>query len=63
MDFKTFVNYAVVAFNHLREENKTHSKKMTAKQLAETIWLMYYLYNEQQVNEKAKKILSSLELI
>ena len=63
MDFKTFVNYAVVAFNHLREENKIHSKKMTGKQLSETIWLMYYLYNEQQINEKAEKILSSLELI
>ena len=63
MDFKTFVNYAVVAFNHLRKEKTSDSKKMTAKQLVETIWLMYYLYNEQQVNEKAKKILSSLELI
>ena len=46
----------------LQEENKINNKQLTAKQLGETMWLMYYLYDEEQIHQKATEIINNLEL-
>lgn len=61
-EFKKFLNYAVLGFNKLREENKNDYSKMTAKKLIETIWLMSFVYDSDVAKQKADKILNSLEL-
>lgn len=62
MCFKLFICYAVVAFDFLRKECKITNKKMTAKKLADTIWLMYYTYDKHKITEKANNVLNNLEL-
>lgn len=62
MCFKLFICYAVVAFEHLQKECKKNKTKITAKKLADTIWLMYYVYNKRKIKEKATNILNNLEL-
>lgn len=61
MDFKVFINYAVVAFRLLQEENKKRKKIMTAKQLVDTLWFAYETYENDYVKKESQKILSSLE--
>lgn len=62
-EFKEFINYAVLGFNHMREENKEDYSKMTAKKLVGEIWLMEYMYSKDQAKEKAEKILNNLEAV
>lgn len=62
MCFKLFICYAVVAFEHLRKECRINKTKMTAKKLADTIWLMYYVYDKRKIKEMATNILNNLEL-
>lgn len=62
MCFKLFIYYAVVAFEHLRKECRITKTKMTAKKLADTIWLMYYVYDKRKIKKMATNILNNLEL-
>ena len=48
MDIKKAIEYAQVALKKVQEENKINNKQLTAKQLGEPMWLMYYLYDEEQ---------------
>ncbi len=62
-EFKDFLNYAVLGFSQMRQENKTDYSKMTAKKLVEAIWHMGYMYDKKQAKEKANEILNNLELV
>lgn len=62
MNIKKAIEYAQVALKKVQEENKKDNKQLTAKQLGETIWLMYYLYDENQIHSKATEIINNLEL-
>ena len=62
MDIKKAIEYAQVALKKVQEENKINNKQLTAKQLGETMWLMYYLYDEEQIHQKATEIINNLEL-
>lgn len=62
MDIKKAIEYAQVALKKVQEENKIHNKQLTAKQLGEAMWLMYYIYDDEQIHQKATKIINNLEL-
>lgn len=62
MNIRKAVEYAQVALKQLQKENKLNNKQLTAKQLGETMWLMYYVYDENKIHEKATKIINNLEL-
>lgn len=63
MYFKIFICYAIVAFDYLQKECKINNTKITPKNLSETIWLMYYVYDRQKIREKAENVLNNLELV
>ena len=60
MNIKKAIQYAQVALKNAQEENK--NKQLTAKQLGETMWRMYYLYDDTEIQEKATRIINDLEL-
>ena len=62
MDIKKAVEYAQVSLKKVQEENKINTKQLTAKQLGETMWLMYYMYDDEQIHSKATEIINNLEL-
>jgi len=62
MDIKKAVEYAQVSLKKVQEENKINNKQLTAKQLGETMWLMYYMYDDEQIHSKATEIINNLEL-
>ena len=62
MDIKKAVEYALVSLKKVQEENKINNKQLTAKQLGETMWLMYYMYDDEQIHSKATEIINNLEL-
>ena len=62
-EFKEFLNYAVLAFDKMREDNKDDYSKMTAKKLIESIWFIVPMYDKEKAKEKADKIVNSLELV
>jgi len=62
MDIKKAVEYAQVSLKKVQEENKINNKQLTAKQLGETMWLMYYMYDdEQRAREQLLEIESFLK--
>ena len=62
-EFKEFINYAILGFEQMKEENKADYSQMNAKKLEGTIWLMEYMYSKDKAKEKAEKILNNLELV
>lgn len=62
MNIKKAVEYAQVSLKKVQEENKINNKQLTAKQLGETMWLMYYMYDDEQIHSKATEIINNLEL-
>lgn len=62
MDIKKAVEYAQVSLKKVQEENKINNKQLTAKQLGETMWLMYYMYDYEQIHSKTTEIINNLEL-
>ena len=58
MNIKKAIEYAQVALKKVQNENKV----VTAKQLGETMWLMYYLYDNDSIHQKANEIINNLEL-
>ena len=62
MDIKKAIEYAQVALKKVQEENKIQNKQLAAKQLGETMWLMYYIYDNGQIHQKATEIINNLEL-
>lgn len=62
MNIKKAIEYAQVALKKAEEENKINNKQLTAKQLGEVMWLMYYAYDDEQIHKKAINITNSLEL-
>lgn len=62
MNIKKAIEYAQVALKKAQEENKIGNKQLTAKQLGEVMWLMYYAYDDEQIHTKATNIINSLEL-
>lgn len=62
MDIKKSIEYAQVALDRLIKKNKKTNRKITPLQLGETMWLCYYLYNDNEINEKATEIINKLEL-
>lgn len=63
MDIKKAIEYAQVSLRKLQEENKIQKKELTAKQLGEVMWLMYQVYDENEIHYKAKEIVNDLELV
>lgn len=62
MDIKKAIEYAQVALKKVQEENKIKDRQLTAKQLGETMWLMYYMYDDEKIHIKATEIINNLEL-
>lgn len=62
MDIKKAVEYAQVSLKKLQEENKINNKQLTAKQLGETMWRIYYMYDNEQIHSMATEIINNLEL-
>ncbi len=62
MDIKKAVEYAQVSLKKVQEENKINNKQLTAKQLGETMWRIYYMYDNEQIHSMATEIISNLEL-
>lgn len=62
MDIKKAIEYAQVALKKIQEENKIKDRELTAKQLGETMWLMYYMYDDEKIHIKATEIINNLEL-
>lgn len=63
MDIKKAIEYAQVSLKKVQEENKIQKKELTAKQLGEVMWLMYQLYDDNEIHYKAKEIVNHLELV
>lgn len=63
MDIKKAIEYAQVSLRKLQEENKIQKKELTAKELGEVMWLMYQVYDENEIHYKAKEIVNDLELV
>ena len=62
MNIKKAIEYAQVALKKAQDENKKDNKQLTAKQLGEVMWLMYSIYDDEQIHEKATEIINNLEL-
>ena len=62
-ELKDFLNYVVIGFDKLRQENKKDPSKITSKKLLETIWFIILVYDKSKAKEKANEILNNLELI
>lgn len=62
MDIKKAIEYAQVALKKVQEENKIKDRQLTVKQLGETMWLMYYMYDDEKIHIKATEIINNLEL-
>ena len=62
MDIRKAIEYAQVALKKVQEENKIKNRQLTAKQLGETMWLMYYMYDDDKIHIKATEIINNLEL-
>lgn len=62
-EIKSFLDYMVVGFDIMRQENKSDYSKMTAKKLKEDTWLAIIMYDKKQAQKKANEILSNLELV
>lgn len=62
MDIKKAVEYAQVSLKKVQEENKINNKQLTAKQLGETMWRIYYMYDNEQIHSMATEIINNLEL-
>ena len=62
MDIKKAVEYAQVSLKKLQEENKINNKQLTAKQLGETMWRIYYMYDNEQIHSMDTEIINNLEL-